>query len=218
MIRYPSIQGLANEFKTSTFLISKVIDEVLPILVEFFSQYIPNQKISITTSQLSPNISYIIDNTIHKTNRPSVNQEEDYNGHYQMHGRQTQLLIDYDSNIIAFVTNIPGKIHDSLMAIYNKHFKQIINYDFALGDPGFQGVSYSVAGFKACQIETRSQRIFTTVTKREQVLIENVNNFIKKCKSINKSDTFHHNKAKLVACVFICVGMYNYKHWIGYYK
>ncbi len=52
---------------------------------------------------------------------------KNYNGHYKIHGIMSQLLIDYESNFVSFVTNLDGTIHDSLSAIKNSEFKRIID-------------------------------------------------------------------------------------------
>lgn len=55
--------------------------------------------------------------------------------------------LDYDGFTIAYSTMTPGKVHDSLVDIYNRVQK---NYweQLALRDPGFQGVGYVVAGYR----------------------------------------------------------------------
>ena len=54
---------------------------------------------------------------------------------------------------------------------------QILGNNLALGDPGFQGVNYVVAGFKSSQLSTLAQFAFDTFSRSEQVLIEHVNSF-----------------------------------------
>ena len=54
---------------------------------------------------------------VHKTQRQHGVRDVHYNGHYPMHGRLRQILLDYEGYVIAFNTNIKGKIHDSLAAI-----------------------------------------------------------------------------------------------------
>lgn len=76
------------------------------------------------------------------------NQSLLYNGHYKTHGWLSQIIVDYDGLIIAYKTMIPGKVHDSLSATYNKLFKSIVKNNLALGDPGFQGVGYVMVGYK----------------------------------------------------------------------
>ena len=135
-----------------------------------------------------------------------------------MHGKVSLVLLDFDSRVVAFITNIKGKIHDSLIATYAKSFKEIIGSDFALGDPGFLGVGYVVPGFKPGTIRRWEERVFDKISRSEQVLIENANKGIKECKSVNKQDTFRHGDHRLLACVFISVGLYNLKLDWGYYK
>ena len=43
-----------------------------------------------THSRLHSRLKYIIDGTLHKTQKQHV----DYNGHYRMHGKLTQILLD----------------------------------------------------------------------------------------------------------------------------
>ena len=80
------------------------------------------------------------------------------------------------------------------------------------------GVGYVVPGFKPSTVKTMEQVIFDKISRSEQVAIENANNFIKENKSVNKQDTFRHNEKRLVACVFISIGMYNLKRSWGYFK
>ncbi|KAL9645636.1 hypothetical protein ABK040_015851 [Willaertia magna] len=123
--------NLACLFNVSNYYVSKVFDEMLPYLVEYFTLFIPNKNINNTRSM-----------------------DLDYNGHYHIHGKMSQILLDYEGYIIAFLTNIKSKIHDSLSANYNKDFKRILGSDFALGDPGFNGVGYVISGFKPSTLST----------------------------------------------------------------
>src|SRR5690606_27709622 len=104
-------------------------------------KYIPNKQSSNNSSHFGKDIQFIIDNTIHRTTKPIMNQKDDYNGHYIMHERQTQLLIDFQGYVISFLTNIKGKYHDSLSSIYNKTFMKNVGDKYILGDPGFNGCS-----------------------------------------------------------------------------
>ena len=163
-------------------------------------------------------LKYIIDGTLHKTQRKHGEVDTDYSGHYRMHGKLSQILLDYEGYVVSFLTNIKGKIHDSLAAKYNKWFKEIVGTDFVLGDPGFNGVGYVVSGFKSSSLSRWEQHIFDTISRREQVLIENANKNIKECRSVNKSDVFRHGEARLLACVFISIGLYNLKLSWGYFR
>lgn len=217
VVGYPTTFQLCVMFGVSSSVVSRILDYILPFMVQYFVQYIPDCRISDTHSCIDRNLKFIIDNTIHKTHKPSVDQSLDYNGHYRMHGRQTQILLDFDGNVISYLTNIRGKIHDALVAVHNTHFIDIIGTKFALGDPGFKGVGYVISGFNSCEVKTTSQKIFDKITRSEQVLIENVNKFLKDCRSINKQDSFRHGEGRLVACVSISIGLYNLKKMNGYF-
>lgn len=117
-----------------------------------------------------------------------------------MHGRLTQLLIDFTGTIIALRTLIPGRTNDALAAIYNKFFQKIVGRNFALGHPGFQGCRYVVAGLGASQLHSTAAELFYLVSKREQRLIEHVNGFLKRCRSIDKDVAFVHNDGRLLRC------------------
>lgn len=215
VISYPSSRQLGLIFGVSVFVVSTVISHLLPYLFEYFQTHIPNKLVSLSHSFIGKDVRCIIDNTIHRTTKPTVNQADDYNGHYRMHGRQTQLLIDFDGNVIAYVTNLKGKMHDVLVASHNELFVDILGTSYALGDPAYFSVGYVVSGFKSCQLNTLSKRVFDRITRSEQVLIENVNKFIKDCRSINKLDAFRHGESKLLACVTIAIGLYNMKRKYG---
>jgi hypothetical protein len=210
-------KNLALIFNCSQYYVTKILDEMLHILVEYFVHYIPNKLQSHTRSRLHPLIRCVVDNTIHKTRKPMVKQRLYYNGHYKMQGRLTQLLSDFDGYIVGFLTNIPGKIYDSLSGIYNKVFPRILEKYFCIGDSGFNGVQFVVPGFQNCNVNSPSRRIFDKISRKEQI-IENVNKFFKDCRSINKLDTFMHGDHRLLACIFIAVGFYNMKRSWGYYQ
>jgi len=128
--------------------VSYILKEILPLLSELFKTFIPNKLTGNAHSRLSKKVKFIIDNTIHRCRRPMSNQSLLYNGHYKTHGWLSQIIVDYDGLIIAYKTMIPGKVHDSLSATYNKLFKSIVKNNLALGDPGFQGVGYVMVGYK----------------------------------------------------------------------
>lgn len=218
VIQYPGDKILAHFFNISEFYVSRVLDEILPVLVGYFTGFVPNKQVNVSYSRLSRRIKYIIDNTLTKTRRTTVDQAIHYNGHYHMHGRLTQMLLDFNGYIIAYRTMIPGKVNDSLVAIYNREFQKIVGHDLALGDPGFQGVSYVVPGFGRQQVQSVSREVFYRVSKKEQRLIEHVNAFVKQCKSINKENTFVHNESRLLACIVIAFGLYNLKRSWGYFR
>lgn len=218
VIQYKGNKTLALEFNCSEFYISKVVDELLIILAEFFLQYVPNELTSNTHSKLHTSIRAVIDNTIHKTRKPIKGQRLQYNGHYTMHGRLTQLLVDYDGKIIAFKTMIPGKVHDNLSAVYNKEFASILKKYLCIGDTAFNQVQYAVAGYQRCRLDTPEKRVFDAISRSEQVVIENVNKFIKDCKSIDKDTSFKHGDEKLLLCVCFGIGFYNMKLSWGHFQ
>lgn len=86
----------------------------------------------------------------------------------------------------------------------------ILKKRLALGDPGFGGVSYVVAGYKTNQLKSPAHKEFDRVSRSEQVKIEHVNNFVKKCGCLSKGSTFHHNKATIPGLVLVATGWYNY--------
>ena len=217
VIQYPKNQFLSQLWEVSDGYISRILDEILPILANYFIQYVYDGK-SSSKSVLHPNIKFITDTTIHKTRKPQCKQRLDYNGNYSMHGKLTQLLIDYDGYISGFLTFIPGRTGDALTAMYNKLFPKILQSNYALGDPGFNAVSYIVPGFRPSQVKTNSEKVFDKISRKEQVLIENVNKFIKDCKSIDKNTAFIHGQDKLLACICIATGLYNFKRELGYFQ
>jgi hypothetical protein len=59
---------------------------------------------------------------------------------------QSDFVVDYDGVVLRFWTNVPGRIHDSLVGPYNSVFNEILGSSyFALGNPGFAGVANVVA-------------------------------------------------------------------------
>ena len=80
------------------------------------------------------------------------------------------------------------------------------------------GVYYIITGFRPRQVKTTSQIIFDRISRREQVLIENVNKFIKDFKSIDKNTAFTHSQDKLLASICIATGFYNFKKELRYYN
>ena len=221
IIQYYNIKTLSFIFKKSHFIISSILDYLLPTFGKFFQYFIPNQRVSNLTSEISEKIRFIIDNTLHKTHKSHFGNEgeENYSYYYKSHGVISQLLIDYDGIIVSYATNIPGSTHDSLVAFYNPLFEEIIGDDYALGDPGFNGVPYVIPGYKRNHLpKDELHKTFDHQTRREQVLIENVNHILKQNVSINKKTPFIHSRDKLVACIVSCIGLYNLKKSWGYYS
>lgn len=218
VIQYKGNKHLAYQFGVSEYYVSKVLDEILPILVEYFAGYIPNRQVESTHSRLHPQIQFIIDNTLHLCRKTRVNQSLLYNGHYNKHGYTSSLLVDYEGNVLAFKTLIYGKIHDALSANHNHLFRRIVgSFLFALSDTGFGGINYIVPGIKPTRVKTGGQKIYDKIARREQRRIEHINNYFKLCRSVNRLDTFYHSEDRLLACILIAIGMYNMKKAWGYY-
>jgi hypothetical protein len=120
-----------------------------------------------------------------------------------MHGILMHLLIDFESNIIAFETNIKGFVHDSNAAT---HLLSLIlgPLNYALADPGYAGVLYVDAGLKSNQLKIPEVFGFS-----EQVLVEHINLFLKSCKVLSKKVAFKHSQTLHIACVVICCGWFN---------
>eukprot|EP01121_Diplochlamys_sp_Union-15-3_P015606 TRINITY_DN5200_c0_g1_i4.p1 TRINITY_DN5200_c0_g1~~TRINITY_DN5200_c0_g1_i4.p1 ORF type:complete len:169 (+),score=13.50 TRINITY_DN5200_c0_g1_i4:324-830(+) len=158
---------------------------------------------------ISNHIVAVVDSTIHPTSKPRNEQSRKFNGHYKAHGMMTHLLISLDGSITAVMTNIDGSMSDATAAHYNTCFKEILGNRFALGDPGYNGVPYVISGLRVNQINSSAHSKFDMVTRSEQVIVEHVNCFIKKCAVLSKQCKFIHMPELLVACVFIICGWYN---------
>lgn len=218
VIQYKGNKHLSYQFGVSEYYVSKVLDEVFPVLVEYFANFIPNRLTVEKHSRLHQQIRFIIDNTLHKCRRPRSKQSLLYNGHYCTHGYCTSLMVDFKGNVVAFKTLLLGKIHDALSANHNSLFRKIAGkLKFGLGDTGFSGISYIVPGIKSCHIKNNAQFIFDQISRDEQRPIEHVNGYFKACRSVNKEDTFYHSEDRLLVCIFIAIGMYNMKKAWGYY-
>lgn len=211
LVKYPDYSVLCQIFGTSTTVVSSILHNTLPYLVDHFIQFIPG-RLSGTepTSHLSPLIKCVIDATIHPIRRPSIDQYLYYNGNYETHGILTHLLVDFDANIIALSTNVLGHMHDATSARHNTHFKEIMTGCYALGDPGYGGVPYVVAGFKSNQVHTEADRTFDRISRSEQVVVEHVNAFLKQVEVLSKRSKFEHEISMLVSAVFIVCGWYNF--------
>jgi hypothetical protein len=216
-MQYPRYAVLGELFGISIRTVSVLITAALPLLANHFLSYIPENIDSDTTSHLSNNIIAIVDPTIHPTRKPASKQHLWWNGHYKTHGVLTHLLLDFDGFIASITTNVKGHSHDSNASQYNTPFQLILGKKFALGDPGFQGLSWVVPGFKPSHVNTRAEEVFDDISRTEQAPIEHVNNFIKKSATISKLGKFIHGHEKLAACVFIVCGWYNRKREMGYF-
>src|SRR3954463_6406738 len=103
--------------------------------------------------------------------RPSYDQFKLWNDHYQIHGMSTLLLIDFSGKIIACFTNIDGHVHDATSASYINEIPEVLDGTFALGDPGFGGISYIVAGLHSNQVVTEQDQQFDRVSRSEQLYL-----------------------------------------------
>lgn len=211
IVKYVDYSVLSSLFGVSKSVIGVLIERMLPELSAHFLNEIPNQIVSNSTSSLSKNIIGVIDSTIHATRKPSRNQHLSYSDHYQRHGMMSTLLVDFEGYIVSVNTGGVARLHDSMSSTFMPHFRNIIGpKNFALGDPGYAGVDYVVSGFKSNQLANPQCREFDIVSRSEQVIIEHVNNFIKSCRVLSKSNQFHHSREKHISCVFIVSGWYNW--------
>ena len=55
----------------------------------------------------------------------------------------------------------------------------------------YAGVPYIIAGLKSNQLKTKEHEEFDRLPRREQILIEHVNCFLKKCKVLSKKNVFN---------------------------
>jgi hypothetical protein len=152
LVKYPDLSELAILFGTSKTVVGRIVDNWLDVLCRFFSKFVPNEFFGSESSSLSSRIIGIVDSTIHAIRKPAKYQHLSYSGHYKTHGMLTHLLIDWEGYIIAYLTNVPGSLHDSFVASKNELFRSVLDGEFALGDPGFAGVDYVVAGLKSNQV------------------------------------------------------------------
>jgi hypothetical protein len=181
IVKYPDYDTLLSYFGLSEFMISVIIHEMMPHLVEYFIQFIPHRQISEKHNKVSSKIIFIIDGTVHKRKKPKLGQHHYYWGDKGCHFITTQLLIDFDGWIVALATAIPGHMHDVNSARNLPFFREIIGSLYALADPGYDGCDYVISGMKRKCIHTDNEREFFKITYREQRKIEHINNFFKKC-------------------------------------
>ena len=218
MVSYPKYALLTHQFGASEFIVKKNFDEILPVLAEFFGQFILERLSTDTTSALNDRILFVHDATITPIRRPRKQQERAYNGHYKCHGKLVHLLVDFDGRIVSMASNVDGRCHDSLFGTYNEPFREICQQSegYALGDSGFAGVSYSVSGFKTNQLKSEQHKVFDKVTRSEQIVVEHVNCFIKKCKCLSKEGKFIHSHETLALLSLIICGWYNWRREKGF--
>ena len=126
--------------------------------------------------------------------------------------------VDFDGYIIAFLTNNQGRAHDSLISTYNHFFHEILGNRFTLGDSAFSGTSTVIGSFKPSQVKTPQKRVFDRITRREQILIEHVNCWVKSSATLSRGSRFTHGEDKLNMCVFIVCGLYNMRRRSGSFQ
>lgn len=251
--KYSTLSGLYN---VSPFVISTVIHELLPHMVDFFVKFIEGSTPS-KPSVLDNRILFVLDGTVHPMHKTSFLQHIFYSGKEETHCIQTQVLIDHngfikciETGLFSFIsffqpknslkmkreqknqqittknhkigknkkkTGIPGSMHDATCARRSKSIQKVVGKDFCLTDPGYEGVSYCVAGITRARIQTKADKIFNTVSRREQKPVEHVNNFLKKCSIISNDSRFRHNNFSLFSgSVLVVCGLYNYKKRKGW--
>ena len=69
MVHNCKYSSLSLKFGISQSSVSKILYEILPILVDYFQNFIPNRSLNHQTSNMSSLISFVIDGTIHWINR-----------------------------------------------------------------------------------------------------------------------------------------------------
>jgi hypothetical protein len=211
MVQYPHYSTLTVTYGISGPVISHFLQKALPHFVAYFSTWVKNEFDKVLVkSHLSPHIIGIIDGTVHRIRRPSLDQHLWWNENYHFHAVHSLFIVDFTGKIVAVQTGIPGSFHDSTAARYAKKFKALLTPNLVIGDPGFQGVNYVVAGYKINQLTSDAHKEFDRISRSEQVKIEHVNNFVKKCASLSKLSTFHHNREALAGLVVVGTGWYNY--------
>jgi len=211
MVQYLHYSTLTVTYGISSPVISQFLKKALPHFVGYFSCWVKNSfDKDLVPSHLSPHIIGIIDGTVHKIHRPSLDQHLWWNENYHFHAIHSLFIVDFEGKIVAVQTGIPGSFHDSTAARYAKKFKALLINNLVIGDPGFQGVNYVVAGYKINQLTSYAHREFDRLSRSEQVKIEHVNNFVKKCATLSKLSSFHHNRQMLAGLVVVGTGWYNY--------
>ena len=93
---------LSQMFGISRASVSKILTQVLPILVDHFIQYIPNKMLSEYSSNMCKLIAGVIDGTaIHINRRYPQNiyyRKDKTKGHFV----QLMLLVDFEDKIFYF--------------------------------------------------------------------------------------------------------------------
>ncbi|KAL0490866.1 3 TM domain-containing transmembrane protein [Acrasis kona] len=216
IVKYDSYASFGLMFGVSEYIVSKVINVMTAVLAIYFTKYIPNKQVSGTCSSISTLIKFVLDGTIHQRRRPQKNQHFWYSTHYQMHGMVTQLLVDFDGFIIAFETGFPGSMHDCMQARNCYVIQDVVGDNYALTDSAYSGLDFVVAGYKTTSIgDNERRKRFDEVSRREQKIVEHVNGWFKKCRSVSKRHAFQHSLPLHISCVAIACGLYNFRKLHG---
>ncbi|KAL0481378.1 hypothetical protein AKO1_012708 [Acrasis kona] len=216
LVKYESYSSLSLMFGVSEYVISITINTMTEVLCAYFMRYIPNKQSSTTQSSLSSHILFVLDGTIHMRLRPQKSQHFWYNTHYEMHGMVTQLLVDFDGYIAAFETGFPGSMHDSTQANHSHTIRSAIGMNFALTDSAYSGLDFCVAGYKPSQLQEDPNRVeFDRISRREQKIVEHINGFFKKCRTVSKKKAFEHSVPLHIRCVGMACGLYNFRKACG---
>lgn len=210
VVKYCDYSVLSFLFGSSNAVISILITTILPFIAGHFAQFIPNRIESELTSSLSSSIIAVIDSTIHARTKSARHQHQDYSKHYERHGMMSTLLVDFRGTICSLVTNGKAILHDSMASFFMRSMALSLGSKFALADTGYAKVPYVICGFSSNQLNTESRKEFDIISREEQKVVEHVNNFIKKCKALSKTNQFIHSRDMHVCCVFFVCGWYNW--------
>jgi hypothetical protein len=211
-VHYPSLAELCHCFNISLFVSSEIIKETLFILAEYFQTFVPNtiENIdSLPKSELSSKICFIIDGTITFVQRKSFAKYS----RADKHGKfvQTILIVDYTGLIYAFHTNVMGHLSDNSVPKVSKLFHSMFDSKdvYCISDTGFSNVSYVTHGYRLNQLKTENIKIFDTISRREQKMVEHVNGHLKNFSTFRNCKKMEEEK--FIHIVFIAVGLYNFK-------
>lgn len=75
IIQYYNLNTLSYMFNSSTFIVSSVLDTLLPKIASFFQDFVPNNPLHSLSSSISDKIKFIIDNTLHRTRKSNFERE-----------------------------------------------------------------------------------------------------------------------------------------------
>jgi len=133
---YSDYSNLSIQYGSSKTSIGTILNYFLPIMASYFKSFIPNKfSDNPSRSWLSNKIIGVIDGkynrtfmlkklifikgTIHRISKPKVNQSEEYNGHYKMHGVLSIIVCDFEKFSIGFQTAIPGNFKKFCESYYS---------------------------------------------------------------------------------------------------